>query len=130
MRFRAKSLGAKTHEMFLEDGDRKVTFLKIRALNLYVISDARGFGNNWIKVSHTDKTFDSVPLMGPDTEQNMTSIARFFASAVIKHREQLIGVIDMKKKKKTDMLFSISLRDTSPKVIREIKEEFQKLLDL
>lgn len=111
----------------LPESNVQVTLLYMPKLDLYVVSDAKGFGPNWIKVAYHRNVFDASLMMGIDNDDVLTSIARHLAESVVKKRlanagDQLLAVDEIK------LTFSISLRNKEPKTIRLIKEKFDELL--
>lgn len=111
----------------LPESNVQVTLLYMPNLDLYVISDAKGFGPNWIKVTYYRNVYDVRLMMGIDNDDVLTSIARHLAESVVKKRlantgDQLLAVDEIK------FTFSISLRNKEPKTIRLIKDKFEELL--
>ncbi|KAH9393558.1 hypothetical protein TYRP_021693 [Tyrophagus putrescentiae] len=111
----------------LPESNVQVALLYMPKLDLYVITDAKGFGQNWIKVTYYRNVYDASLMMGIDNNDVLTSIARHLAESVVKRRlakstDQLMAVDEIK------LTFSISLRNKEPKVIRFIKEKFEELL--
>lgn len=111
----------------LPESNVQVALLYMPKLDLYVITDAKGFGQNWIKVTYYRNVYDASLMMGIDNNDVLTSIARHLAESVVKRRlakstDQLMAVDEIK------LTFSISLRNKEPKVIRLIKEKFEELL--
>nr|XP_027199332.1 uncharacterized protein LOC113793486 [Dermatophagoides pteronyssinus] len=109
----------------LTDNSPTITMVYLPDINLYVISDAKGFGQHWIRVSYCQKIYDTKLLLGMDADDYMTSIARHFAQSIIKYKlstiqDPLIMV------KEIVLNFSISLKDKDPKYIKMIGEEFAK----
>ncbi|OTF71392.1 hypothetical protein BLA29_000737 [Euroglyphus maynei] len=87
-------------------------------LNLYVITDAKGFGQHWIRVSYCQKIYDTKLLLGVD--DYMTSIARHFAEPIIQHKLSTIH-------DPLIMVKEIVLNfNKDPKYIKMIGEEFAK----
>ncbi|KAH7642147.1 hypothetical protein DERF_003186 [Dermatophagoides farinae] len=109
----------------LSENSPTITLVYLPNLNLYVITDAKGFGQHWIRVSYCQKVYDTKLLLGIDADDYMTSIARHFAEPIIKYKlstiqDPLIMV------KEIVLTLSISLRDKDPKHIKMICEEFAK----
>lgn len=110
-----------------ESPETRVTFLTLPWLKLYVISDAKGFGATWIQVTYNRKMYDTELLLGNNPNESISSMARFLSESVINKMlanspDELLAVDEIK------LIFSISLRNSDPKIVRFIKQEFNKLL--
>lgn len=118
---------AKATVLELAECNTRISLVVVPELNLYIITDARGFGPNWIQVTHHQKVFSATLLMGTDPDDTVTSIARFLANVVVKKQlassKDEVSIADEMK-----LVFNISLRDKDPKNLRQIKEAFEKLL--
>ena len=116
----------KSH-VFSLPGGQQIILLYLPAIDLYVISDAKGFGPNWIQVTYCSKVYQTNLLAGVDNDSVLTSIARFMAEKIVKKklsssRNELTSVQEI------TITFSISLRNIDSKMIRLIREEFDKEL--
>lgn len=120
----------KTIVVQLPDSEKKVTYLFMPFINLYVVSDARGFGQNWVQVKFFRGIYETHLALGTDPDDEITSIARFLAEAVIKKKEKLAKINEemVGVTLEVTVTFSISLRDRDPSTIRFVKQEFEKLL--
>lgn len=118
----------KSHVFQLPESEVQITFLYLPSLELYVISDAKGFGQNWVRVTYYGKTYDTQLLIGENKDELTSSIARHLAEKIVKKKlvdtgNELVAVDEI------NVTFSISLRNKDPKIIRLIKEQFDKHLD-
>lgn len=64
---------------------RSILLFKIPNLNLYVISDCKNFGSNWIEVNYYNKVYTTKYLLGHN-EDLFSAIARRFAQDIIGNR--------------------------------------------
>lgn len=117
-----------SHVFQLPDSNVQITFLFLPKLNLYVISDAKGFGQNWVRVTFFRNIFETQLLMGLDNDDIISSIARHLAETVVKKKlantsSELVSIDEI------NLTFSISLRNTNPSVVRLIKKQFDLQLN-
>lgn len=71
--------------------------------------------------------YDTELLLGNNPNESISSMARFLSESVINKMlanspDELLAVDEIK------LIFSISLRNSDPKIVRFIKQEFNKLL--
>lgn len=100
------------------DKPTSINIIKVKDLNLYVISDVDNFGANWVRVVFHQNVFSTQTLLGPN-EDIVSPIARFFAQKIVEKNqpqtpEQHINEIAF--------LFNISLKVTKREVVNEIAE--------
>lgn len=122
------SIGKESHVFQLPDSNVQITFLFLPKLNLYVISDAKGFGQNWVRVTFFRNIFETQLLMGIDNDDIISSIARHLAETVVKKKlantsSELVSIDEI------NLTFSISLRNTNSSVVRLIKKQFDLQLN-
>lgn len=68
--------------VFETSSKRSITLFKVPKLNLYVISDCKNFGSNWIEVTFSNKIYSTKYWMG-ENEDLFSVIARKFAQDVV-----------------------------------------------
>lgn len=71
-----------TSKLIETKSNRSILLFKVPNLNLYVISDCKNFGSNWIEVNYSNKVYTTKYLMGQN-EDLFSAIARRFAQDII-----------------------------------------------
>ncbi|KAI2799921.1 hypothetical protein BLOT_012132 [Blomia tropicalis] len=116
----------KSHVFCLPNSGTEITFIYVADIDLFVITDAKGFGQNWVRVSFCRNIYECKLLMGNDRD-DVSSIARHFSENIIKQKLENTSD-ELASIKEINLTFSISLRNKDPATIRLIKEEFDKNL--
>lgn len=138
--------GTQSKSFKLSNG-KSMTVVKDDSLNLFVITDCNNLGPEWIKIHHKKGIFTTSYLLG-SREDVMCPIARFLAPVIlgIDSKTDPNGDVDGERHgdngiepdpfvvvedDEKEVTLSISLRDTDPKTVREIKQLLeQSTLDI
>ncbi|KAI1303689.1 hypothetical protein HDE_02210 [Halotydeus destructor] len=104
-------------KLITEDGT-PLTIAAAPKMNLYIISDCDNLGPDWIRVLYKGGIYTTNYLLG-SREDVICPIARHLAQKIIKPREDSQPDLPNNDPEQ-ELLFSISLRNTSAEIVRLI----------